>query len=226
MYSFVFKFCVTARARGKKWRSVSFENYSNAKIVNGPRSKGIAYAETPLLARLKVKFFVFLRESVIRACLHTREREEAVKKKSEKKVCIVFQKCAPWCKSRVQEKKQKKNDSDHWQRRKHRSESLGETLVRELFSFYFPFSRDFVLVRGFVLSVSLELSAPLVSFLYALVLFTHSKRSIRRTHSNTKKREKERERTRGFRAWDDGVWLFVFSRGENELRGFVVVVGF
>jgi len=78
-------------------------------------------------------------------------------------------------------------------------ESLGET-VRELFSFYFPFSRDFVLVRGFVLSVSLELSAPLVSFLYALVLFTHSKRSIRRTHSNTKKREKERERTRGFRA--------------------------
>lgn len=89
---------------------MSFENYSNAKIVNGPRSKGIAYAETPLLARVKVKFFVFFRESVMRVRLHTRERGGGGKKKSEKKV--VFQKCAPWCKSRVQ-KKTKKMTATH-----------------------------------------------------------------------------------------------------------------
>ena len=102
--------CVTARARGKKWRSLLFENYSNAKIVNGPRSKGIAYAETPLFGWFSANFFIFFRESDIKT--HEfgspNEREEEAPKKIEKKVVFLFKSVHHLQKQ--SKKKNKKND--------------------------------------------------------------------------------------------------------------------
>lgn len=154
MYSLCLS-CVTARARGKKWRSLLFENYSNAKIVNGPRAKGIAYAETPLFGWFSAFFsFFFVRRDIKthEFGLHTREEEA---QKIEKKV--VFQKCAPFAKQ-ADQKKTKKKEND--QKRKI---PLVDSLENGSSCSFFR--RDFVLVCGFLCSLwPRVVCAPLVSF--------------------------------------------------------------